>query len=726
MIVLSKKGQVSAVVDDLILTAITLDSQANDQTSQQVLETIEVFFGFSLNEIMVRDSLHRLKQRGELVTSKNSNSVVLAPHTRANVQSRIEQAKQLENEVRQEWFELIEYGYSDMQDEWYGPLWSILQRYMGKAFRQHGAETVLLLDPSSSLVETPKSLSTFLHEAIEEEKSKVPKELAAELIRMFFSQPTTSRTRYIAQLLDGTFAFFSLSADQATANYLRGTVAPLALFLDTNFIFGILDLHSNPFDDASKELVEAIQQQGFPFKLYYHKVTLEELESTLEYYGTRLKGHVWTSSVSRAAIKTLDNTLSGLELAYHEKNAQSPLSPEVFLSKYKYIKDLLASKHKFKIYNEAEQSDEEKQERYTLVAEYRHFIDTYRSKSKRYQALNHDIRVLQTVAKLRNKADSPLDSGSFFITADFFLYRFAWEKLRQKNEIGLVVLPNQFLQLLRPFIPTTDDFDRRFVETFSIPEFRSLGQYSSVSVKVLEYINEYSDIEEQTAIRILTNEVLRGNLAEVQDDSEQFQAVIEKALLADNQRLMEEVEELQENAQQIAQERAELEAQKQAEVERLEQERRRLELLSADKDKRANQVERQLHELQKIKEIEVAERDKEIAAKDKELRKLEYEVKLRDKQVEDQQRLAVQRQKNYRILAMLLVIFVDTIVIWFGSRIISWEWLVNHPNRLGLYGVIWLINLCAAAAYLLPEWRREMVIAGILGAVLVFFQILGP
>jgi hypothetical protein len=251
--------------------------------------------------------------------------------------------------------------------------------------------------------------------------------------------------------------------------------------------------------------------------------------------------------MSRAAIQA--GFLHGVALRYHQLNADIITDPEVFLSKYEYIEELLAD-HGLTIYRVAADKALAEQ-RHLLVAEYKHFIEVSRPQwPKPYEALNHDMVVWQTVSKLRKRSATAFGVGAYFLTTDYFLYRFDWQRLREKNALGVVVLSNQFLQLLRPFIPTDRELDESFVEIFAIPEFRTLVRdYSRTSEKVFTYLSTYADISQATAVRILTDEVLAQQLRDVKEDSKEFHDLIESAVAKDNEELRQQAEMFRADAQ---------------------------------------------------------------------------------------------------------------------------------------------------------------------------------
>jgi hypothetical protein len=189
-------------------------------------------------------------------------------------------ASELEASVKEEWLTSIEppARESAVTSE---QLWACLRAYLAKVLARHGAESILLLDPHATTSSGRTSLSALQAAALRECGVGADSQYTKEAIAAFFTKPTAARTKYVAQLLDGTFTFFALSADTATEEYLNRALPALSIFLDTNFIFGLLELHENPLDSVSRELLDFIGSQRFPFRIYYHERTLDEIRRTL-------------------------------------------------------------------------------------------------------------------------------------------------------------------------------------------------------------------------------------------------------------------------------------------------------------------------------------------------------------------------------------------------------------------------------------------------------------
>jgi hypothetical protein len=694
---INKDGKTDQCMDNLILNLFIIDESFAPHSYEEVIEAIIVYFDLHLGLTEVQNSLGRLLTIGSLTFDNTNNILKISLHAKADVSEKISKAAQLEIIVRDQWvsslYIILENAPSTTKDK----LWNALRIYMGKAFKRHGVETIQLLNNIHLDIDPElNTLSSYLEEAILELDGYLPANIAAECIRTFFKTVTPERTKYIAQLLDSTFSYFGLANDKETTEYLNQAISPLSLFLDTNFIFGILDLHVNPLVDVSKELLDVIKVNQLPFKLYYHEETLAEINRTIDSIGHRLKSQRWQQSISRAVIK--NGQLGGVEQRYHEINAKTPLDPDIFLLKYEAITDLL-DEFGFEIYRDPLLDDErEMSVKGELVAEYQHFMEIRRHRRpKPYAALNHDMGVWRTIYRMRRAGASVLNAGALFLTADFYLYAFDRQLLREDGGLGIVVLPNQFLQLLRPFIQSDEDFDLRFVETFAIPEFRTIGSdYSATISKVVSFLNTFKDIGEETASRILANSILIDHLRGTDEDSPDFKESIENALAQDNEYLIEEKEALIAEKKMAKQHITELEGKLKQSEETMEAVMER----AQDSEIKERQAKQALENMDKILN---AERESKKAISER-LRK---------------------HQKAIRIISGGVVGLLGLILIISANYIISWPWLVSHPNQLGLLGSALIIDFGISWTIIDPKHLRYSLGVVTIGALLVLVKLLG-
>lgn len=710
----------------LILQCFVVLSNVQFQDTNQLKKEIDGLFGIHIPTYQVQNALDRLLQEGTVQRSFNGN-LALPIDVRTRLQRCIDEAISLEHNVKQLWIADISTKFPNLSPE---QAWLGLRGYLARAFRRHGIMTAALLDPTINVAsEYSESLSSLLEDAIKDYFSQEQQVFAREVISSFLASVRNypDRATYIAQLGNGAFNYFSLTVAPEIAEQFKKKLYPLTLFLDTNFLFGILDLHVNSLVETSKELLQAVEKNQLPFKLRYHQVTERELRSTITRQMEMLSSRNWPQSVSRAAITS--PYISGIELRYHQLNAKNKIDFDSFLKLYGYVDVLLKDKN-IDIYRT---QVERLAERACLFHEYQEFLDTKdKGKEKTYEIIDHDITLLDTVRQLRSNARSSLEAGALLVTCDSLLYRFDWETSRSKGRMACVVLPNLFLQLLRPFLSSDTNFDQSFAETFAVPEFRTVGNgaASKACSRMLSYFALYQSFPEETAKRMLSNSLLIDKLRTV-DDEKEFQGCMESALAIDNLSLLEDKIALEKQLEQERIEKAnqakEIEQSKLASTEELAKAKQIVEQgqeeLKAIKERNANleSVNSQLASLEErvSKEGKYAESAIKQAEQEK--------VKL-EKQIEDEllQRKKIERiADNLKIMTALLLSLIIAALFEFMIRLLQWHWLLEHPNSYGLQIAFVLILCLTVFSFLVPKWRKWCWSGGIFAIILIIIQILG-
>jgi hypothetical protein len=592
-----------------------------------------------------------------------------------------------------------------------------LKAYLTRLFRRHGAQTVLVASGKSVMgAELETSIGQLLGDALSEECKSVDKNKAGSAIKQFFREQTSERAQYIAQLLDATFSFYALFTDEATQNYLKSAIPKITVLLDTNFLFGVLNLHDNPQNQVSLELVALVQQQKLPFNLYYHEESLQEMLETIAQTEKRLSKHSWLPALSRAVLQTRAQDLTGLEFKFHEANAEYQVDPSAYFLKFRHIDKVLDSKG-FKLYRrsgkrEIDARGEEKLDEKTLelISKYQRFLDErfpcYRQKS--FNTVKHDIIVWRATKALRKSEAAGLDVGALMLSADQHLFAFDRGVLSDQNGMGVVVLPSQLLQLLRPFVPRTANFDKNFAEVFALPEFRAGGSdFSQVTHRVLGFLATIKDLCEETAAAILADELLLRRLKGVETDME-IQAAIESEILKKNAELSSQhkaVAAKLESAQAEAVEKQKLLEAAQHGAASHEQKATEL----------ASEMERKRLEKEKSDNAAVAAEallrrtHAELAAVNEEKLKLTGTLQQTSQKVSDlQTRLSAIEARNRKISRVISGIVFSlagwAAVLWL-PLISNWQWLQTHQRKVSIYLAAFV--LIAGFAWGLFAWKHR-------------------
>jgi len=209
----------------LILLCLVILPEEKFQNASQIMEAITLF-GLQFPEYQVQAGLDRLIAQGRIQHPANTY-FTLPDQDRKQLQVRINEAKALENRVKEEWLEEIarKFPVLSLDQAWKG-----LQGHLARAFRIHGIRTAALFDPSNyTPPEYVENLSLLLNDALKETFAPEQRATAREAISGFLDSvgDHPERTKYIAQLDDGVFTYFSLAVEPNVAQLLHKKLNPL-------------------------------------------------------------------------------------------------------------------------------------------------------------------------------------------------------------------------------------------------------------------------------------------------------------------------------------------------------------------------------------------------------------------------------------------------------------------------------------------------------------------
>lgn len=701
LVAIAKTRNTSEVLDELVQQCFVILPNDPFRLPSDLAVAIHTLFGIRLAEKDIAQALFRLSNKGRLV-SIPGGQFALGPGVRQELEARVIEARQLEEDVKASWLAQVAGSHPELGAE---KLWGALRAYLAGAFRRHGIQAISLLDPEAEVArEHHASLGTILESVIHDPFQEAQRSAAREALSSFISTVRSDRKRgeYIAQLADGAFNYFSLTVAPEVSEKLRGKLNQLTLFLDTNFLFGILKLHANPQVDVSGELLEVIQKFKLPFRLRYHDATSREMSNTLYYFGGELGKRKWPQKISRAAIQS--GALSGIELRYHQKNAEHNIEVDDFLSPYDHWEILLKDRG-IDIYR-VDSSDQRLRARADLEADYREFLEKV-GREKPYEAIQHDMAVLETVRSMRSKAKNTLDAGAILITCDYYLCRFDWESSRSDGQPSCGVLPSLLWQILRPFVSDSQEFDQAFAETFALPEFTlTRGGAERAASRMLSILASYQDVPEETAAKMLANDLLLASLRTKRTD-EEFAEAVESALAKENAILIEEKAAL---ARQLLAETQQREA-RERELNATAQTLQEKERILAEQERALREKEDSLRALEQ-QSVQENQRVRETAD--------QMQREQREKVAAEQ--LAVHTAKVASMVVAVLVALLFEITI---RSVVRWDWLLSHPNSFGLQGCIILMIFFGILGTWVKAWRKVLWIVGFLGTLFVALQILG-
>lgn len=683
VLAIGKTASVEETIRELILHCLFHLPDDEFKDSSDVEKAILGLFGLNLSNQEIYSSLSTLIHHKSI--HENTGLLTLDPKYRNQLEKKINCAYELEASVRETWNNELEKNYPLLDSSL---LWNALRKYLAKAFQRHGIQTVALLDPRIEITsQYANSLSDILNDAVsdifqEEERSKAIKAIS-DFMASTGSNP--ERSKYITQLADGAFTYFTLTIDPEVATNFRKELKPVLLFLDTNFLFGILDIEVHPQVAVSKELLEVIEKFNLPFKLYTHPMTIDELLSSINNYEQDLKRKQWSRSISKAAYNS--RALSGIELRYHQRFADEGIDVDSFFAPYRHA-DVLLKEMGIKTYPIVE---DRKEERATLFSDYQLFLEG-RNINKSYKLIDHDMTVLDLVRKLRTNAPSTLEAGALLVTRDYTLYKFDWETSRKNGTKPSTLLPNILWQIIRQFIPANEDYDRSFAETFAIPEFRIIGSRSSEACsKMLNILAGYKNFPEETARRMLSNDILIQRLQTAEND-ETFQQYVEAAIVDENETLLEEKEKIETQWVKEKRIRKEVEEDLKSEVEA-----RHISEQNAQESNQQLMKERERFS----KEMENTEKIIMELSGDKDKFK------------------SIISWGGAILFSMVLILFFEFLV----NIIVPWPWLANHKNTILLHIMFNSLIACLVLLIFIKNHRKDLLFSLFIPTILFILSI---
>ncbi len=706
---IAKTQDADETLRQLIQLCLVILPDEKIESASQIMEAMTLF-DLQFSEHQMQAGLNRLIALGRILQPTNTYFTV-PDSDRTQLLMRIGEVKALEERVKQEWLEEISQRFPTLETD---QAWKALQGHLAIVFRNHGIQAIALLDPSTyTPPEQVENLSSLLTDALKDLFLPEQRAIARDAISSFLATigEHPERAKYITQLGDGVFTYFSLTVEPGVARHFHKKLSPLTLFFDTNFLFQICNFYgTGPEKEASYELLRIIEKHKFPFKLRYHQATRQEMRSTIDHYGAILR-----SGQSRS-IPT------SIELVFHELNAKTGIDVDTFLKPYEHFDVFLTDKNILIHRIQAER----RREHTPLLQEYKRFLEV-RGKFKGEESLKHDIALLEAVHHLRSKAKSSLEAGALLITLDTFLYRFDWEISRTQGRPACVVLPDHFLQVLRPFVPSDSDFDRSFAATFALPEFRAMeSKLSEAQQQLSSYLTSYELIPEETAASLLTNGLLMERFHKVETD-EQLQKDVESAMVYENAALLEEKAVLEKLLERAEVERA-------AKEKQLEQERIEAEQLKARAEQAEQLFRQQAKELASLKK-QVGRQGSGESKQQKMQVDLALELAAREKQAREEaekrmEQEALLRQWTERkahfyawttslSLSITLVVLFELLI-----YLIPGVWFLQHRDKYGLQLAVDALFLFTIMGYFHPHMRNLLWGAGVFALLGTILQLL--
>lgn len=541
---LNKAGWWDRAIQQLVLAAIWLSS-GKSLSAQEIVD-------YYRREFQVNLDVGKVNSQIDILCS--SNVLVPLPKQRFKISERalkefekqLKEAEEIEIKAKGRFFEVLAQCCPLLAPE---ETWLMVNKQLILPMIQMmGARTYELI--SGSMVDWQKDAA--FQNYLGGYPAEIRKQLRAAISTFLDPKDAVVRS-YVLSYLN---SFFCLEAGNLTETTLRavtelGNLKPsFIVFVDTNFLFSILELHENPSNEAALLLKDLIKQlpQTVLVKLYVLPTTVDETRRVLHAYQKYLSDLRLTPNLAEAS---LDTSLSGIVQRYFEesKRSGSSLSAEIYFDPYiKNLLSIIRSKN-VELFNEkVDQYKTDQNVIDDILAQMKFEKSRYGESAKTYEQLEHDMVLWHFVREKRPTAlESPLDAKYWIVTVDFrFLGFDAYKRRELREAVQTCLHPTTLIQMLQFWMPRTQKFEEAMLSSMRLPflfqEFDPAAE--RVTIRILEVLGRFEnvgDLSKETITAILIKDALRQKLSSESDIKKQIE-LVKEALIEENQKTIKELE----------------------------------------------------------------------------------------------------------------------------------------------------------------------------------------
>jgi hypothetical protein len=663
---LNKAGWWDKAIQQLLIFVIWLH-QNQPLSMQEILNVLKHQLGITIDSNRCREQIEQLEKAGKI--ARFQNSFKLTESAFDDVEKLIKDAEKIEDDAKRQFTTLVKELCSDLNPS---EVWSDFNdKFLAPFVKDIGAYIFHLLTTGTQASELQRLAKDYLTEFT----CSYPRDTASkleEVVLKFLNSGDRSVRSYVLRVMNSYFYVAACGVtekDLQKLMELAGIRPTFKVFVDTNFLFSILNLHDNPSNEAAKALMDLCGRlrKSVTVRFYVTPLTLDEAKRVIAWHKSSLTGIRMTPNLVRGA--QVARSVSGITQRFIEACAKDPsLDAESFF--HPYINDLLkiAQTRGIELYNEKLDRYKTKQEVIDDILEQQRFEENrYGSSTKSYEALEHDMILWHFVkGKRKRYFESPIEAEYWIVTVD---YRFlAFDRHKTKNQqVTICIHPTALIQMLQFWVPRTDVMDDALLASLRLPLFFSEfdPEAEKVTITILRTLSRFEnvgDIPVETVANILLSESLRQRMRATREVEEQVQ-LIREALIEQQNRLQRELEESRGRLQE-----------KEATIRDLEKE--------IEQERRVREsIERQLQQAQQeIKEL-------------KEIMKVKEDEERRRRQEEERQRI----QRSFLtwwiglplvILILGLAVFVLVLgwklrwLIIIGSTLlVLWFWVIDYQAK---------------------------------------------
>ena len=430
-------------------------------------------------------------------------------------------------------------------------LWSYFSEYLYLSFFEYGDQAIKKLRPD--LINGANGTDTDCFQKVCQKIAKPNLiQVLKKIVERFTDYATQKDIDFINELAQKTLSFSSLGYEQGIGDSdIQHDLINWTLYLDTNVLYSILNLHSHPENEACTALVELIKNNAsyLNIKLRYSELTAKELNAkkadfsllddklsdsairamlrtdniddfTRQFYESLLNHRESTLHPSEV-IDLSDRTLKHISIDISRNGARiEKIGDDYLNTKIQEYLDFITNKNEIKA-----EFCKEKQIKFHPI---------FRSDNQ----AKHDIILRELLLHLRmdkirksSSADISLNSVKYFaITLDDLLISFDRSQIAnrvEEHKFPIFFKPSYLLNKLVKILPLrAQDYQKAFIKAVTSRGFNKDIQRTHDVLKIVNYLKSKGIVDENVIYNIISDDLIlenyRKNNISRQFDSEAF------------------------------------------------------------------------------------------------------------------------------------------------------------------------------------------------------------
>jgi len=478
----------------------------------------------------LRKALTRLERKEEII-KLHDGRYKLAMTKLQELDEYVESADTLEETVRENFCRRVRKACPKLDpiNVWQ----SFIERFLIPLVTSEGARTYEFFIGKRVDIRFESYVDLFL-----EQISPSYRETLTQATYDFLVEADDDVARFLLSYLD---AYFLLSASGLPFRVIKRLMAirkepvEFVVFVDTNFVYSILGLHDNPSNEAANDLMELVDStsDNLHFQFVIKPSTLEETQRSLRHHKKQLGNAKYPPNVARAAAST---QIYGVYKTFFERVSmagQSISAADYFVPYEDNLIRILEEKGVTVFSGKSPSKYEQTLDIIEDIEAQKEYEDKrFKEHAKTEQQITHDIVLWHFVQDQRDrKLTLPLQAKWWIVTVDYRFLSFDRHKTRRGELLPACMHPSQLIQMLRFFVPRSDQFEKTLLAVMRLPiisrEFDPAAE--RVSIRIVKHLARHEgieDLQDDTLANVFADTALRTYLADANiNEEEEIEAI---------------------------------------------------------------------------------------------------------------------------------------------------------------------------------------------------------